>query len=381
MASKRTRRQKTDAVDLDIEDTIDAQRSELVRLRLEVPKLREEARDMVERSKAMTKRWQTRPALDLLARAAELHSECDQRQSMVREHAFETSATTYLKMHHAILFSAAASGDKKRRKHDCIRAQTQRNEEVNRKRSELLDEYLVDLNQAPAKVAMTTRDVCPRCPEVKLLVQSSTSTLTCPNCGYSLAYLDSTAAAVSFDEVVDYTQYSYKRVNHYCAHLMLVQGKEAHRVEMPILEAVMRDLAVRQRVTEAKDVTTRRVRDALRHNRLRKGYDHVAQITSRISGTRPKRLSREVEEKLRTMFLQMLPAFQRHAPKTRTNFLSYSYVLYRSFQILDLDHMLDGITLLKGRDKLEANDAIFTKMCHDLGWPVFPLPPESDTAR
>ena len=143
----------------------------------------------------------------------------------------------------------------------------------------------------------------------------------------------------------------------------------------------MKDLFVRQRITNPNDVTTRRVRDALRYNRLRKGYDHVAQITARISGNRPKRLSRDVEEKLRTMFLQMLPAFQKYAPKTRTNFLSYSYVLYRSFQIIGLDHMLDGITLLKGRDKLEANDIIFSKMSRDLGWPVFPLPPESDTAR
>ena len=79
------------------------------------------------------------------------------------------------------------------------------------------------------------------------------------------------------------------------------------------------------------------------------------------------------------MFLQMQPAFQRHAPKSRTNFLSYSYVLYRCFQILGIPEMLDGITLLKGRDKLEANDAIFRRMCVDLGWPVFDLPPVSET--
>jgi hypothetical protein len=36
--------------------------------------------------------------------------------------------------------------------------------------------------------------------------------------------------------------------------------------------------------------------------------------------------------------------------------------------------MLDGLTLLKGKDKLELNDSIFRKMCVDLGWPVFDLP-------
>ena len=31
--------------------------------------------------------------------------------------------------------------------------------------------------------------------------------------------------------------------------------------------------------------------------------------------------------------------------------------------------------LLKGRDKLEADDAVFRKMYVDLGWPIFDLPP------
>ena len=43
--------------------------------------------------------------------------------------------------------------------------------------------------------------------------------------------------------------------------------------------------------------------------------------------------------------------------------------------------MLAGITLLKGRDKLEANDAIFRSMAEDLGWPVMDLPPASITTQ
>jgi hypothetical protein len=41
---------------------------------------------------------------------------------------------------------------------------------------------------------------------------------------------------------------------------------------------------------------------------------------------------------------------------------------------MGMNHMLDGLTLLKGKDKLELNDSIFRKMCVDLGWPVFDLP-------
>jgi len=140
----------------------------------------------------------------------------------------------------------------------------------------------------------------------------------------------------------------------------------------------MTDMYERQGVRAVGQITQRRVRDTLRRHRLRKAYDHVAQITSRLTGTKPPRISQKEEEKLRCMFLQMQPAFHRHAPKNRTNFLSYSYVLYRSFQLLGMHHMLDSVNLLKGRDKLEANDAIFRKMCDTLGWPVFDLPPHAD---
>ena len=103
------------------------------------------------------------------------------------------------------------------------------------------------------------------------------------------------------------------------------------------------------------------------------------EASPRISGVRPPRIPPETENRLRLMFLSMQAAFQRHAPKTRTNFLSYSFVLYRSFQILGLDHMCEGLTLLKGRDKLVQADQTFRRMCQDLGWPNFKLPPEEST--
>ena len=191
----------------------------------------------------------------------------------------------------------------------------------------------------------------------------------------SSAKVDATSSATSFDTVVDYSSYSYKKINHFVSWCQHVQAREVHRVPDDILEAVMKDLYERQNIRKLGDITQKRVRETLRRLKLRKAYDHVTQVTARISGIRPPRISAATEEQLKNLFLQMQPAFQRHAPKSRTNFLSYSYVLYRCFQMLGLHHMLESITLLKGRDKLEANDAIFRKMAEDLGWPVYDLPP------
>ena len=446
-----------------LDDLIESKRRQLVEARMEVPLLRERVSQIRRDAALMTRRYEQRRARDFARIALEIEREADERESMCREHEFERTVVTYLRMYHSrsqpqkadvgphfdlstlddanITIEGTAHHEKKVRmlevdagadpeisgnssdvgvtasqaqlqgqtctnahrcskrnrdvgieraipssnaaetksKRQTIEAYVKHTDATNARRLAIVEEYLTHIHASPPKIAMAVRDECVRCVSTKLLLCSSKSIMTCPECGYSVAYLDATSSSTSFDDVVEFSQYSYKRVNHFLMWLALVQGKEAHRVPDDILDAVMADLYHRQHISSTTEVTQKRVREALRRLRLRKAYDHVAQITARISGTRPPRISAEVEEQLKNMFLQMQPAFHKHTSKCRKNFLSYPYVLYRCFQILGLHHMLEGITLLKGRDKLEANDAIFRKMCDTLGWRVSDLPPASET--
>lgn len=377
--ARRTRRVRDESEGLGLDEHIQRRRTELVRAREEIPVLEEQIRRFREAAQAMTNRWQTRMRCDTLRRAEQLEREAEVRRSMVREHAFETTVVTYLRRYYERRPDVPCPR-KTVRKSDTIQAYVHQTDTNQQHRSSIVDEYLTEMQRAPAKVAMTTRDNCPRCANApQLLLCSARSIMSCPTCGYSVTYLDATSTSTSFDELVEFSQYSYKRVNHYMMWLTLLQGKETHRVPDSILSAVAEDLYDRVGLRSTEDVTQKRVRESLRHLKLRRAYDHVAQVAARLSGKRPVRISPQIEEQLRNMFLRMQPAFQRHAPKSRTNFLSYSYVLYRCFQILGIPEMLGGISLLKGRDKLEANDAIFRKMCVDLGWPIFDLPPASET--
>ena len=373
--AKRTRRVRDASEELSLEQHIALKRESLVADRLEAPTLRDRAKELRAQADTMTARWQWRLSEDLRLQATELETEASERESMRREHHFESTVVTYLRTYHQRL-AAAPVATKAARKRDTIEAYVRQTDLMTQRRATILDEYLNEMNQAPPKVAMAARDECPRCEHhTKLLLNTAKSIMSCPTCGYSATYLDATSSSTSFDDVIDYSAYSYKKINHFVSWTQHVQAREVHRVPDDILEAVMKDLYERQNIRNLEDITQKRVRDTLRKLRLRKAYDHVAQVTSRISGAKPLRIPAAVEDQLRNMFLQMQSAFQRHAPKTRTNFLSYPYVLYRCFQILGLTHMLEGISLLKSRDKLEANDAIFRKMSIDLGWPVFDLPP------
>lgn len=364
----------------DLETHIAQQRAKLMDDRLKAHALREAATRLEEEAEGLMLRWQVRPRADLLLRAKTLRREADVRFSLEREYEFEKQANMYRKRYYNVRLPTrcgdGGSGGSRS-------SSFAKSKEVAVQRSVLVDEYLTDIQKAPAKVAMSTRDTCPRCPggDSMLLLCAARSIMTCPKCGYSVTYMDSTSSYTAFDEMVEFSQYSYKRVNHYMQWVTLIQGKEGHVVPDSVMNAVMADLYERQHVRCAHDITPKRVRDTLRKLRLKRAYDHVTQITARLSGVRPPRIPAHVEEQLKNMFLQMQLPFQKYAPASRTNFLSYSYVLYRCFEILGLTHMLDSICLLKSRDKLEANDSIFRRIAEDLNWPVGALPPACMTTR
>jgi transcription initiation factor IIE alpha subunit len=368
--ARRTKRVRDVSEEMSLEEHIVSKRAALVKERREAHELKETASKLRKDAAGMNRRWEKRKAADAIERADLLEREAEIRESMVREHDYEATVVTYLRMYHKRVESTPPISAS--RKSDTIEAYVRQTDMTGQRQAAILDEYLVQMNQAPPKVAMAARDDCPKC-SVKLLLCTSKSIMTCPECGYAVTYLDATSSSTSFDEIVEYSQYSYKRANHFSMWIALCQGKEAHRVPQETLDKVMEEL-YQHRVKSSSEITQKKVRDILRRLRLRKAYDHVAQVTSRLSGIPPLRISPDTEERLRIMFLQMQPVFEKHAPKSRTNFLSYSYVLYRCFQIMGMNHMLDGLTLLKGKDKLELNDSIFRKMCVDLGWPVFDLP-------
>ena len=81
-----------------------------------------------------------------------------------------------------------------------------------------------------------------------------------------------------------------------------------------------------QRITSSRDVTPRVVRDILRRLKLRKTYEHVAQITSKITGRPALCIPVEAEEMCRLMFIAVQPIFDKVCPKERKNFLSYAYI-------------------------------------------------------
>jgi len=119
-------------------------------------------------------------------------------------------------------------------------------------------------------------------------------------------------------------------------------------------------------------LTPKKLRDILKKLDKNKYYEHVPHIINRLNGLPPPTISRETEEELRRMFKEIEETFIKYCPKNRKNFLSYSYVLHKFFQLLELDEFLACFELLKSREKLHQQDVIWKKICEELRWEFIP---------
>ena len=145
------------------------------------------------------------------------------------------------------------------------------------------------------------------------------------------------------------------------------QAKETTDISNEIIERILNELK-KERYHNLADISNSKVKEILKKLKLNKYYEHIPYIINKLNGKPPPILTPEIEEALRNMFKEIQAPFIKHCPKDRKNFLSYSYVLHKFCQLLELDELLIHFPLLKSREKLQQQDFIWKKICKDLKW-------------
>lgn len=205
---------------------------------------------------------------------------------------------------------------------------------------------------------------CPMC-DGELLFNETF--LDCPGCGYRDFILVDSEKPSYKDPPREMSYYAYKKINHLNEWLAQFQAKETTEISPAVLDMIRAELK-KERITDMSKLKPSKLKDVIKKLKLNRCYDHVAHVLNRLNGISAPVLSREVEEKLRFMFKEIQFAFVKHCPKKRSNFLSYSFVLYKFCELLELDEYLPCFPLLKSREKLYMQDKIWQKICDDMRW-------------
>jgi predicted nucleic acid-binding Zn-ribbon protein len=247
--------------------------------------------------------------------------------------------------------------------------QRKKKEDGGLSRNVLLEKYLLKINPEYSKKSNELDDMSGECSEcgADMMFSQNEAMLYCPDCGTSEFMLIDSDRPSYKDPPRESSYYAYKRINHFNELLAQFQAKGSAEIPQDIFDQIIAELK-KQRIADLSSLKYRQMREVLRKLKLNRQYDHIPYIISRLQGSIAPVMSRETEEKLRHMFKEIQPSFQKHCPKNRRNFLSYSYVLYKFCELLDLDEFLASFPLLKNRDKLYQQSKVWEQICKDMGW-------------
>lgn len=212
---------------------------------------------------------------------------------------------------------------------------------------------------------------CVRCGSMNIFFITSSCEQVCAECGNTEIVNNDELGYKEEQEIEKTIVYSYKKENHLNEWICQFQAKESTSVPQKIIDEIKSELK-KQKINKKNDITHTKVREILKKLKYQKYYEHAPYITTMVNGIKPPTMPQELEDRLRIMFHQIQGPFEKHCPESRTNFLSYSYVLYKFCELLGEDSYLPCFPLLKSHEKLYMHDQIWKKITKDLKWQFIP---------
>jgi hypothetical protein len=255
---------------------------------------------------------------------------------------------------------------KKEKKND-----TDNNPNKGKSRATIYDKYLLITDGCRLKKSeYSCIKYCNNC-NIEKILSATDGMYICTKCGdCEMAIVESDKPNYK-DPSKDTSTYAYKRINHFNEWLNQFQAKESTEIPKDVYDKVLIEIN-RLRITNLASLSASKMRKILKKLRLNKYYEHIPHIINKLNGLPPPKLTRETERKLRLMFREIQEPFTIYRPKGRKNFLSYSYILHKFCELLELDEFLPCFPLLKSHEKLLQQDKVWKKICDHVNWEFYP---------
>jgi len=236
------------------------------------------------------------------------------------------------------------------------------------KKGKLLEDYLdiIDEDYHKKNAYIIQQNICEKCGG-SVTINYTEGISVCNICAEQISIIIDSDKPNYKEPTYESNYFAYKRINHFNEWLSQFQAKESTDIPCEIIEKILVELK-KERILNVANISNNKIREILKKLKLNKFYEHIPYIINKINGKTPPNISKQLENKLRTMFREIQQPFQKHCPKYRKNFLSYSYVLHKFIQLLSIDEYLIYFPLLKSREKLYQQDRIWKNICIELGW-------------
>ena len=238
----------------------------------------------------------------------------------------------------------------------------QNKDTIYEKYMKMIDKNYININNADVDIF----DSCPKC-AVEMLLNNNTGQLICPKCGIMENIIVDSDKPSFKEPPKEMTSFCYKRINHLNEFLAQFQAKETTDIPEDVYNDILMEIK-KERITNMVQITPDKMRILLKKIKKNDYYEHIPYIINQLNGLPAPVIAPEIEEIIRGMFKAIQIPFEKYCPFKRKNFLSYNYVMYKFFELLELDEYLTCFQLLKSRTKLHQQDEIWKNICKDLNW-------------
>jgi ssDNA-binding Zn-finger/Zn-ribbon topoisomerase 1 len=228
-------------------------------------------------------------------------------------------------------------------------------------RAELFNKYWQRIEGVRVNLDDGTKRIkyCNECNFEKIL-DYSVSAYLCPCCG--------DVEDIILDEDRQIKDYSpYQRINHFREWLNQFQAKQSPEIPDIVFQDIINELN-KNRIVDLSQINKKKMKLILKKLGHNGYYEHVHYIMNKLSNLPPPKITRDMEKIFIKMFKKIEVPWEKFKQPGRKNFLSYSYVLYKFCELLELDHLLECFSLHKAPEKLMENDEIWKKICNYLHW-------------
>jgi hypothetical protein len=132
------------------------------------------------------------------------------------------------------------------------------------------------------------------------------------------------------------------------------------------------------------------VRKHLKAMRLGKHHPHANAIANRLTSNKAHpQMDHVVEDDLRHWFSRIQTSFERNKGPKRKSFLNFNYVIRQllALMVRDQSHLFQKIPMIKSRARIKQHDAIWEKVCADVGLvfkpllPILPVPARANAKK
>jgi len=253
------------------------------------------------------------------------------------------------------------------------------NDFVNKKnmkeKETLYKEYMWRLHKNKTSFGMNNnrkkKSICKDC-NINMSVDLFTSIYICKKCGSISKYFTETDKIPYVNEaLIEGNHFSYRRYDHFVDWLSKFQKDKKSKIPKSIIDLVKNELD-KIKNKDDRNINNETILQILKKTGNTKYNNLIHEIINRITNKPVPRLPVSIQEKMKIMFKKTQKPFENVCPKTRTNFLSYSYVIRKFLEILNQYQYIEYFPLLKSREKLYSQDMIWKSMCHQLNWKYNP---------